>query len=1346
MIAKRPLHISIKMLLITLLLGGLSVQQTLAQTVVETDGNFNLYSNGIVKCTAAVNLETGTINSITYTKRTKAQIQADHSLASTSCTSGITDMKRMFSNAKTFNEDIGSWDVSNVTDMSLMFLTATAFNQDIGNWDVSNVTTMYDMFNGSLVFNQNIGYWDVSKVTNMDGMFRIAEEFNQNLSYWCVTNISNEPTDFSVYSGLSELNKPVWGTCPDTGFYFGGTNGTTVFCPGARNLDTGQLNGVTYTKRTKAQITTANAETSCTSGITDLSSKFVDATQFNEDISSWDVSSVTNMNNMFSGASVFDQDIGAWDVSAVTDMNSMFFNADAFSQNLSSWCVYLIGSAPNDFGNSGTDPTWGTCTNPDFSLVGSTVVCTNAVIGNVGSLNGVNYTKRTKAQIQVDNSLASTSCTSGIKDMNGLFAGTYNNPSAFNQDISSWDVSSVTNMGAMFLHANAFNQDIGSWDVSNVTNMTNMFATSSPGVFNQNIGGWDVSKVASMNSMFEGASAFNQDIGSWDVSNVRSTDDMFRGAEIFNQDISNWDVSKVTRMVWMFAGAAEFNQDIGNWEVGNVTIMYGMFTSAIAFNQDIGNWDVSKVTNMDYMFRDSGLNQNLSAWCVSNIGSAPNDFGNPGMDPVWGACYNADFYFGGTGSATLFCPDASNLDTGLLNGVNYTKRTKAQIQADYSLASTSCTSGITDMGSMFFQATTFNEDIGSWDMSDVTNTAFMFLQAAAFNQDIGNWDVDSLITANMMFKGASAFNQDISNWDVGNVTTMREMFISASVFNQDIGSWDVSSVTNMDDMFDFAFDFNQDIGSWDVSNVTTMERMFIGATDFNQNLSSWCVSNIETEPTSFSANSALTEPNTPVWGTCPVVQRVISGSEGWRLLSSPATGSTFSTILFPFWTQGFTGATNTGGSSNVFTWATGDATDNVANWTAPASLTTSLPVGQGSLVYMFSDDDGPAVEGDAGFPKRISLADDNAPTGDLDLSSLLNTNIDGRALIGNPYQSDIDWDLVTKSGLYEAVYIWDHNASAWKTWSGGVGTLTSGIIPAFNAFFVQTFSASPTLTIPESAKVSTSTKLLGKVVTEANQEPQAFSITARAGDFSAQAWISFREGGAIGRDQYDALSFSPLSANYLKLSTIIDTKELLQINVLPLNPETELRFPLEISGSLDAQQAELSFAGLEQFEGWEISVYDSQTKESYPVVENEKFVVDIEQVKAKNTSANEKPDIWASSKRKGTTTRYQLVINASTVVSNEEVADLPRKVSLDQNYPNPFNPSTTISYAVPEQSQVQLAVFDLLGRKVAILINEPKGAGNYSFNFDASGLSSGVFIYRLQVGTNVLTKKMTLIK
>jgi Secretion system C-terminal sorting domain len=83
---------------------------------------------------------------------------------------------------------------------------------------------------------------------------------------------------------------------------------------------------------------------------------------------------------------------------------------------------------------------------------------------------------------------------------------------------------------------------------------------------------------------------------------------------------------------------------------------------------------------------------------------------------------------------------------------------------------------------------------------------------------------------------------------------------------------------------------------------------------------------------------------------------------------------------------------------------------------------------------------------------------------------------------------------------------------------------------------------------------------------------------------------------------------------------------------------------------------------------------------------------------------------------------------------------------LKQNYPNPFNPTTVIAYQLPQAAQVSLEVFDILGRKVATLVNEQKAAGNYAVPFNGVSLASGVYFYRLQAGNFVKTNKMMLIK
>ena len=91
-------------------------------------------------------------------------------------------------------------------------------------------------------------------------------------------------------------------------------------------------------------------------------------------------------------------------------------------------------------------------------------------------------------------------------------------------------------------------------------------------------------------------------------------------------------------------------------------------------------------------------------------------------------------------------------------------------------------------------------------------------------------------------------------------------------------------------------------------------------------------------------------------------------------------------------------------------------------------------------------------------------------------------------------------------------------------------------------------------------------------------------------------------------------------------------------------------------------------------------------------------------------------------------------------------SEVPEGYSLNQNYPNPFNPSTNISFGLPRKSHVKLKVFDMLGREVALLVNSELSAGSYNIDFDASGLTSGVYFYSIEAAQFIRTKKMLLVK
>jgi hypothetical protein len=99
-----------------------------------------------------------------------------------------------------------------------------------------------------------------------------------------------------------------------------------------------------------------------------------------------------------------------------------------------------------------------------------------------------------------------------------------------------------------------------------------------------------------------------------------------------------------------------------------------------------------------------------------------------------------------------------------------------------------------------------------------------------------------------------------------------------------------------------------------------------------------------------------------------------------------------------------------------------------------------------------------------------------------------------------------------------------------------------------------------------------------------------------------------------------------------------------------------------------------------------------------------------------------------------------------TDVKEESIKNLPVNFELSQNYPNPFNPATTIKFTLPSAGNVSLTIYNIIGQEVAQLVNGYREAGQYSVNWNASNLASGIYIYRLESNNNIITKKMALLK
>ena len=282
------------------------------------------------------------------------------------------------------------------------------------------------------------------------------------------------------------------------------------------------------------------------------------------------------MNALFYGTA-FDQNLSSWDVSSVASMTSMF-NTGSLSD--SNYDAILLGWSQLSL-QSNVTAHFGSA---QYTQSAARAVLTDTYSWTITDGGSTSSGGCTVGGVAYNEGGRSGTGVNAITTANGYITNTILKTWDTGDNVATCDVSQITDMSNVFQNKTSFNQDIGSWDVSSVTAMSSMFSSAS--VFNQDISGWDVSSVTTMDTMFAGASVFNQDISDWDVSSVTNMRAMFQSASAFNQDISGWDVSSVTNMLLMFFFASAFDQNLGTWDVSNVTKFGNMFNGANLSNDN----------------------------------------------------------------------------------------------------------------------------------------------------------------------------------------------------------------------------------------------------------------------------------------------------------------------------------------------------------------------------------------------------------------------------------------------------------------------------------------------------------------------------------------------------------------------------------------------------------------------------------------------------------------------------------------------------------------------------------------------------------------------------------------
>ncbi len=446
-----------------------------------------------------------------------------------------------------------------------------------------------------------------------------------------------------------------------------------------------------------------------------------------------------------------------------------------------------------------------------------------------------------------------------------------------------------------------------------------------------------------------------------------------------------------------------------------------------------------------------------------------------------------------------------------------------------------------------------------------------------------------------------------------------------------------------------------------------------------------------------------------------------SGKDGWRFLGSSYSNRSYGELLDLVWTQGASGSNEPSSAPNIFTWnESGQTFESVTDLNVVPAL------GDGFISYIYEDDN-PLTPGvDGGWPKSLHTSG-IAGFGTVQLPVTYtpgaDASLNGFNLVANPYPFPIDWNAPSgwvKTNIQDAIWIWDPNENSgsgdYLEHISGIGDAINVIAP-HQAFWVRANNENPELTVNESVK-SKGASLLKKQ----NQIPAlAFKVKSESFGFEDTHYLSFREHGSISHDDHDMTKLSPVSQDYLNLYSL-SGQEKLAVNNLPID-FSWLEIPIQVNHSFSGEFT-LSWESIHPLpENTHIRLFDDK----YELYTDE----------GSYTFQSDSAEIHD----------FTLILEKEVATSSETVKNFLTELELFQNYPNPFNPVTTITYKLPELSRIRLEVFDMLGRKVATLVeSQQQKAGRYTVNFDATQLSSGMYIYRLVGGNKTITKKLTLIK
>ena len=469
--------------------------------------------------------------------------------------------------------------------------------------------------------------------------------------------------------------------------------------------------------------------------------------------------------------------------------------------------------------------------------------------------------------------------------------------------------------------------------------------------------------------------------------------------------------------------------------------------------------------------------------------------------------------------------------------------------------------------------------------------------------------------------------------------------------------------------------------------------------------------------------------------------QVITGSAGWRLLSLPKTAGTVSDIADDTVIQGITGGTAADAAPNIIIY------DDSGLLESPSDVNTAWGDGHGFALYFFDNN----RNGSKALPVSLDVSG-SEPSSHVFVA--LNAEVPNNnfyyTLLGNPFASNFDLSTIaqidpTESNIQNNVFLWDNKKGSYSA----LDRKAPYIVSPWQGFWVEASGsdANPTSAVifPTSGKTNADVTGTHFSKEAANQGDIDFTLSSETA-YDEAIRLSFREAATPDYDLDDASKLTPLLSQYATMA-FKSNGVLKSVESLPWNLAQAVTVPMEetlvgVGGSFT-----LDWKGLESVPpDWALTLhdYDTGVNEDMRLVSEYTFdAVTSAAAKANPLSILTGPAAVVQ-KSKGNQTRFAVTITPAS--ASPEGEDKAKEFALEQNYPNPFNPATNISFTLPVASEVTLEVFDMLGQKVATLEKGKKQAGKHSISFDASNLSSGVYMYRLQTPSKIMGRQMVLIK